>query len=207
MPIDQGVAISVNEEPEFLGERSEQRLDSGPPAIIVDIDGTLILNGEANQRLLTYLDSFDDTEIIIVTARLSNDRDDTLRELDSLDIDFDQLIMKPDADTASAGFKGEVAASLLEDFNVMVAIDNDPDNREVYRGLGITALDVDDVPDVGERSALDLTPPAWVRAIARSAADATPEILAVTNNAMTPAMWVEAREMLADSGNIVWGVV
>jgi len=190
-----------------LVDRSEQRLDSGPPAIIVDIDGTLIFNGEANQRLLAYLDSFDDAEIIIVTARLSNDRDDTLRELDTLDIDFNQLIMKPNADTASAGFKGEVAASLLEDFNVMVAIDNDPDNREVYRGLGITALDVDDVPDVGERRLLDLTPPAWVRAIARSAANATPEILAVTNNAMTPAMWVEAREMLADSGNIVWGVV
>jgi len=52
MPIDEGVAISVNEESELLGERSEQRLESGPPAIIVDIDGTLILNVKLTSAFL-----------------------------------------------------------------------------------------------------------------------------------------------------------
>ena len=35
--IDQAVAISIAEDSEFLGERSEKRLADGPGAIIVDI--------------------------------------------------------------------------------------------------------------------------------------------------------------------------
>ena len=68
--IDQGVAVALAEDSTFEGERSEQRLDSGPPAVIVDIDGTLLFNDGVNERLVRYLDSFDDTEIVIITARL-----------------------------------------------------------------------------------------------------------------------------------------
>jgi HK97 family phage prohead protease len=146
--IDQGVAIALSEESTFEGERSETRLDSGPPAVIVDIDGTLIVDGIRNERLYNYLESFDDTEIIIVTGRAEERREETVTELDSLDIDYDQLIMQPSVDTITPDFKEAVARRLLETLNVMVAVDNNPENRERFRALGITALATDEVPDV-----------------------------------------------------------
>jgi len=146
--IDQGVAIALSEGSTFEGERSEERLDSGPPAVIVDIDGTLIVDGMRNDRVVNYVESFDDTEVIIVTGRAENRREETVTELDSLDIDFDQLIMQPSVNTVTPDFKESVARRLLETLNVMVAIDDDPENRERFRALGITALAADEVPDV-----------------------------------------------------------
>ncbi len=146
--IDQGVAIALSEDSTFEGERSEKRLDSGPPAVIVDIDGTLIVDGMRNDRVVNYVESFDDTEVIIVTGRAEDRREETVTELDSLDIDFDQLIMQPSVNTVTPDFKQAVAERLLETLNVMVAIDDDPENRERFRALGITALATDEVPDV-----------------------------------------------------------
>jgi uncharacterized protein len=214
--IDQGVAIALSEDSTFEGERSEVRLDSGPGAVIVDIDGTLIIGGRANQRVIAYVDSFDDTEIIVLTARLETERADTLDELEAAGVDFDQLIMKPDADIDSADFKEAEARRLLETFNVMVAIDNDPDNRERFRGLGITALDTDEVPDVEmqddrELRQVDLSPPAYMRASARrglqwheeglSGDGLQPETVrearAMGDGSVTADKWVRIRAFLA----------
>ena len=168
--IDHGVALSLSEDVEFEGERSEQRLDSGPPAVIVDIDGTLIVDGLRNDRVMDYVDSFEDTEVVIITGRAEDRRADTVAELDSLEIGYDQLVMQPTENTVTPDFKEAVAETLLETFNVMVAIDNDPDNRERFRALGITAIDVDEVPAVNqnrETREVDLTAPAYMRASAR----------------------------------------
>ena len=214
--IDQGVAIALSEESTFEGERSEKRLDSGPPAVIVDIDGTLIVDGMRNDRVVNYVDSFDDTEVIIVTGRAEDRREETVTELDSLDIDFDQLIMQPSVNTVTPDFKEAVARRLLETLNVMVAIDNDPENRERFRALGITALDTDEVPDVqGEDRAeirqVDLTPPAYMRASARrglqwheaglSGDGLQPETVrearAMADGSVTADKWVRIRAFLA----------
>lgn len=141
--IAQMVAISLAEEIEPGGERNNDY----EPAIIVDIDGTLIIDGRPNQKLIDYLDTFDDTEIFIVTARLVDERDATINQLETFDIDYDRLIMKPNDEMDSADYKEEVAAILLETYNVMLAIDNDPENRARFRKLGITALDVNEIPD------------------------------------------------------------
>jgi hypothetical protein len=114
----------------------------------VDIDGTLIVDGMRNDRVVNYVESFDDTEVIIVTGRAEDRREETVTELDSLDIDFDQLIMQPSVNTVTPDFKQAVAERLLETYNVMVAVDDDPENRERFRALGITALATDEVPDV-----------------------------------------------------------
>jgi len=212
--IDQGVAVALAEDSTFEGERSEQRLDSGPPAVIVDIDGTLLFNDGVNERLVRYLDSFDDTEIIVLTARVETDRSTTLDELEAAGVDYDQLIMKPDADLDSADFKEGEAVRLLETYNVMVAIDNDPDNRERFRALGITALDTDEVPDVADQREIrqvDLTPPAYMRASARrglawheaglSGDGLTPatvsEARAMADGNMTADKWVRVRAFIA----------
>ncbi len=146
--IDQALAIAQAEDSTFEGERSEKRLESGPPAVIVDIDGTLIVDGMRNDRVYNYVESFDDTEVIIVTGRAEERREETVTELESLGIDYDQLIMQPSVNTVTPDFKEAVARRLLETLNVMVAIDDDPENRERFRALGITALATDEVPDV-----------------------------------------------------------
>ena len=109
----------------------EQRIESGPPTVIADIDGTLItFQGARIDRTQDYLDSFDDTEIIIVTARLASDRAETEAELENLDIDYDLLFMKPNAETDSTEWKKSIAERLLETYNVMVAVD-DKDRKSV----------------------------------------------------------------------------
>ena len=214
--IDQGVAIALSEESTFEGERSEKRLDSGPPAVIVDIDGTLIVDGMRNERLYNYLESFDDTEVIIVTGRAEERREETVTELDSLGIDYDQLIMQPSVDTITPDFKEAVARRLLETLNVMVAVDDDPENRERFRALGITALATDEVPDVpdedrAEIRQVDLTPPAYMRASARrglqwheaglSGDGLQPETVrearAMADGSVTSDKWVRIRAFLA----------
>ena len=171
--IDQMVANSLAEDIEVGG----QRIESGPLAVIVDIDGTLISNdGQLIEKTYNYLDDMDDTEIFIVTARVVADRDSTIAELDSLGIDYDRLIMKDNSSVDSVEFKKATAEMLLKEYNVILAIDNNPDNRAAFRDLGITALDVSDVPEVpsdenddDEESirAINQDAPSFMRAAAR----------------------------------------
>lgn len=159
--------------------RSEKRIASGPPAVIADIDGTLVtFQGDRNDKVQDYLDSFEDTEIIIITARTADKRAETEAELDSLDIDYDLLFMKPNADTDSTEWKKSRAERLLEIYNVMVAVDDNEDIRAAYRDLGITAIAPSEVPassddesddpeDMDEERQVNLTPPAYMRAAAR----------------------------------------
>lgn len=142
--IDQMVAVSVAEDMEPGGER----IASGPQAVIVDIDDTLISNGRLIERTYNFLDDMEDTEIIIVTGRNVSDRDATVAELDSLSVDYDRLIMNPGSTAETTAFKKATAEKLLEEYNVILAIDNNENNRKAYRDLGITALDVSDIPDV-----------------------------------------------------------
>ena len=168
--IDQALAIAQDEGSTYEGEL---RIESGPPAVIADIDNTLVTyQGQKIDKVADYLDSFEDTEIIIVTARLASERDATVAELDNLDIDYDQLFMKPDADTDSTEWKKQTAERLLETYNVMVAVDDNEDIRAAYRELGITTVAPSEVPassddEEAEMRAVDLTPPAYMRAAAR----------------------------------------
>jgi len=157
-------------------EENEYRLESGPGAVIADIDGTLVtFQGQRIDKTHDYLNSFEDTEIIIITARLASDRAETESELDSLDIDYDLLFMKPTEETDSTDWKKSVAGKLLETYNVMVAVDDNADIRRAYSDLGITAISPSQVPastddeseDEMDERAVNLTPPAYMRAAAR----------------------------------------
>lgn len=171
--IDQMVAVSISEDIEVGGER----IESGPQAVIVDIDGTLISNnGELIDRTYNFLDDMSDTEIFIVTARVMADRDETVAELDSLGINYDRLFMKENSSVDSVEFKKATAAKLLEEYNIILAIDNNADNRAAFRELGITALDVSDIPDVPSDEndddeenvrAINQDAPSFMRAAAR----------------------------------------
>jgi uncharacterized protein len=161
--IDQAVAISLAEEVEFLGERNE----SGPQVVVTDIDGTIFIDGETNEKLLAYLDSFPDTSIFVVTGRLEEDRERTATELTDAGVRFDDLIMRPDESLTSNEFKAETAVRLMETYNVMVAVDNDSGARAAYRAAGITALHPNDIPAVRASRAVDLSAPQFMREAAR----------------------------------------
>jgi uncharacterized protein len=161
--IDQGVAISLAEEVEFLGERAE----GGPQVVVTDIDGTIFIDGETNEKLLAYLDSFPDTSIFVVTGRLEEDRERTATELTDAGVRFDDLIMRPDESLTSNEFKAETAVRLMETYNVMVAVDNDSGARAAYRAAGITALHPNDIPAVRASRAVDLSAPEFMREAAR----------------------------------------
>jgi len=170
--IDQMVAISISEDIEVGGER----IESGPLAVIVDIDGTLISGGRLIQKTYNYIDDMEDTEIFIVTGRNDSERESTIAELDALGIDYDRLFMNPSSTADTPEFKKATAEKLLEEYNVIIAIDNNEANRKVYRELGITALDVSDVPDVPSDEndpdeedvrAINQDAPAFMRAAAR----------------------------------------
>lgn len=157
-------------------EDNAVRIESGPLAVIVDIDGTLISGGRLIEKTYAYIDDMQDTEIFIVTGRNDSERDSTIAELDSLGIDYDRLFMNPGSSAQTPEFKKATAETLLKEFNVILAIDNNPANRKVYRELGITALDVSDVPDVPSDQnnadeenarAINQDAPAYMRAAAR----------------------------------------
>jgi HK97 family phage prohead protease len=115
-----------------------------------------------------------DTSIFIVTGRNIDDRQSTIKQLDDLGIDYDRLFMNPGSTADTADFKRVTAENLLKEYNVILAIDNNPTMRKVYRDLGITALDVPDVPSTpsdennpAEERAVNLGAPAYMRAAAR----------------------------------------
>ena len=190
--IDQAVAISLAEEVEFLGERNE----SGPQVVVTDIDGTLFIDGETNENLLAYLDSFPDTSIFVVTGRLEEDRERTSNELTDAGVRFSELILRPDESLTSNEFKAETAVRLMETYNVMVAIDNDEGARSAYRAAGITALHPNEVPaSRSEARAVDLTPPAYMVDAARKGLEWFAEGLA--GDGLTGQTVREARDMVA----------
>jgi HK97 family phage prohead protease len=168
IPLSDLIKIADLPSAEPTDDSLEVAVDSGAQAVIADIDGTLVtFAGNRNEKVYAYLESFEDTEIIVVTARLESERTATVSELENLDIDYDQLIMKPDADADSTEYKKMTAEKLLETYNVMVAVDDNEDIRAAYSSLGITAIAPGDVPDVPENRAIDQDAPAYMRAAAR----------------------------------------
>jgi hypothetical protein len=160
--IDQMVAVSIAEDMEPGGERN---LD-GPTAIIVDIDGTLLtFEGDPIGNVVEFVDEYEG-EVIIVTARLEDEREATIAELEAADVDWDQLFMKPNADADSVAFKSETVKDLLDVYNIELAIENDEDVRAEYARIGITVLAPDavdpELPEMVERQ-VDLTLPAYIR--------------------------------------------
>lgn len=161
--IEQMVAVSIAEGIEPGGERN---LD-GPPAIVVDIDGTLVtFEGDPILNVIAFVDEYEG-EVIIITARVEDEREDTIALLEAIGADWDQIFMKPSEDADSLAFKSETMKDVLDVYNVELAIENDPDVRAEYARIGITTLapeqvDPAELPEMVERQ-VDLTLPQYIR--------------------------------------------
>lgn len=144
--IDQMVALSIDEDMEPGGEYSSRKA-GGPKAVISDIDDTLISRGNRVDKTYYYLDSLD-VEIILITGRPASTREETIKQLDELDIDYDALYMNPSSPANSNAFKKSKAEELLKTYDIVEAIENNADARRGYSELGITAKDPVDLPMV-----------------------------------------------------------
>ena len=136
--IDQMVAISIAEDMPPGGQRSEDAEET----VIVDIDGTLLNGLEPIQRVVDYVNKlYEDFYIYIVTGRMEDEEDATVAALDAAGVEYDDIEFKEDSAMPTPEYKKEKAQDILEESPVRLAIDNDPDNRSVFRELGIPVLD------------------------------------------------------------------
>jgi uncharacterized protein len=159
--VDQMVAISLEEGIEPGGELRD---DSLTPAIVLDIDNTIIRGGGLNQRLIDWLDTFGDDQRIIITARPESNRQETEADLEGFS--YDLLVMKQ-TDDPTPEYKRNEAQKLQATYNIMVAVDDSNAVLRAYRSIGITAIHPNEVPDTPDAREVNLTPPAYMRAAAR----------------------------------------
>ena len=144
--IDQMVAVSLAEDMEPGGERN---LD-GPAAIVVDIDDTLFrADGSPIENVVRFVDEYEG-EVLIVTARRERRREETIAQLEAVDIDAEYLYMR-DSAMPEVAYKSDIVKDLLDVWNIELAIENNADVRAEYERIGITALVPSAVGDSGVR--------------------------------------------------------
>lgn len=144
--IDQGVAISLAEDVEFLGEnKPEDRNIDGPDIVTCDIDGTLIVGGDLNQHVYDFVKATG--ALYILTGRPESQHADTVAQLKSLGVSYRRLIMNDGSTADSPTYKKAAMETLLETFNVVAAVENDEGTLRRFRDLGVTAYAPGDVPD------------------------------------------------------------
>ena len=125
--------------------RKMTRIAGGEPAIICDIDGT-ILNGASPIAATVQFLAESEEEIYIITGRNESQREETERALAAAGVEYEDLLMNPGATSETLNFKRAMAQKLLEEYDVVLAIDNNPSMRRMYRALGIKAVTVSDLP-------------------------------------------------------------
>lgn len=191
--IDQMVAVSAKEKMTPGGEMR----DAGTNIGISDIDDTLIVDGKIHQDYYAWLDH-QPVDLYLVTGRPTTDRESTIAELNRLGVQYQQLIMNPGGD--SNEFKGETAASLIEDgYNIMFAVDNNPEARAAYADAGVSNVyDPTKMPAMAATSQRDVAP---VDAPAESYDEEAPEPIAV--EAVEPTKADLAAELGELLGNMV----
>ena len=132
------------------GEMSS-RIVGGHPIIISDIDGTLLNGDEPIAETVDYLAQTEE-EVYIVTGRGEEQRAATVRALAAAGVEYEELLMNPGATSETLNFKRATAQELLEEHDVILAIENNASMRRMYRALGITAVNVGELPPI-ERKA------------------------------------------------------
>ena len=140
--IKQAVAISLATDEPFVGERNAD----GDPIIICDIDGTLLNGKTLIQKTWDYVRSLEGA-LFIVTGRPESDRESTASDLHSAGVTYSRLVMNPGSTADSVEYKKETAKALLDTYDVVAAIENNPDALAAYRSLGIEAVNPATLPE------------------------------------------------------------
>jgi len=128
-----------------LADNRDLRKVGGKKAVICDIDDTLIHAGKRIDKTYNYVESLD-VDVLLVTGRPESTRDATTKQLESLDISYNRLYMNPGSSANSNAFKKAKAEELLKTYDIVEAIENNPDARRGYSDLGISTKDPAKLP-------------------------------------------------------------
>lgn len=124
-----------------VGAAPFRKVDNDSPAVIVDVDGTLLTesSGEPIQSVIDYVNGlWENWQIHIVSGRNIERLNETINELDDAGVLYDDIHLDDfPAGSPRLAFKEYKAKLLLDEYGVHLAIDNDADARAMYRSLGI----------------------------------------------------------------------
>ncbi len=111
------------------------------PIIVSDIDGTILYNGIHPVKMtVDFLrQNSSKYKVVLITARPESKRDSTVAALKKAGVSYDRLMMNNIGPSHRDGLesKKKNISSLSQ---VVLAIDNDRDVRELYASLGIKAI-------------------------------------------------------------------
>ena len=133
------------------GDRKMTRVAGGEPVIIADIDGTILNGSRPIASTVQFLQESEE-DIYIITGRNDSERAATEQALAAAGVDYEDLLMNPGSTADTLNFKRAMAQRLLEEYDVVLAIDNNPSMRRMYRALGIKAVTVSDLPPVTRKA-------------------------------------------------------
>jgi HK97 family phage prohead protease len=114
-------------------------------SIIVDVDGTLDLNGDPNEPLIAALNRrvAEGDRVVVVSSRQESRLRETKFFLDDAGLGYSEIYLSdfPEGPNAGNAFKSYKVFKLIEDgYEIDEAIDNDAEIRRIYRGMGIEAF-------------------------------------------------------------------
>lgn len=114
---------------------NETRDMSYGSSVICDLEGTLVVDGVANDAVVAFINAR--SEHVCVTT-VGNDRIDALNALDAAGVQYDSLHVNTN-NLDEVQFKTTKAQALMTQYDVMLAIDDNDDVIAAYETLGLEA--------------------------------------------------------------------
>ena len=112
------------------------RAAGDPPAIVTDIDGTLLIGRGINTDLVKILNEAD-AAVLVVSAREPDQRPQTENRLADIGLDYDELFLVGGTNPTTA--KVDKVNELLDRYDILVAYENNETTRRAYTDIGIEA--------------------------------------------------------------------
>lgn len=111
------------------------------PIIVSDIDGTVLYNGiNPVKKTIDFLrQNSSKYKVVLITARPESKRDSTVAALKKAGVSYDRLMMNSVGPSHRDGLESK-KKNMSSLGQVVLAIDNDRDVRELYASLGIKAI-------------------------------------------------------------------
>jgi len=118
------------------------------PVIVCDIDDTIIMEPDYAPiwNVIEFLkNQAQTTKIILLTARVENEREFTVKQMRDLGIPYTEIIMEQFVDVNHGGratnphgiWKAEQVRQIMNQYNVVLFIDNSKPARKAVQTLGV----------------------------------------------------------------------
>jgi len=118
---------------------------------VVDLDGTLIVDGKTNEPVYKWID-LAKKSLFIVSARPESDREEIIAELNRLTIEYQELILSDGSIGSAPMFKAATVENLVDEgYTIEYVIDADSGARLAYEEAGVkNVYDPENLPGVIE---------------------------------------------------------